>query len=149
MVPPVAGSASRTDPRQLGGHSWQGEAKIRLHLHQTSQADKYLWLLPHPALGLRDLQTTEGACSALNVAQSKRGRKKITQHPPEKQSSLIPKVSQCLQICLPYPKQYLLFHERVTRETEPSPDEHLFPAGIFSGSTQCARLSNGRLVLHT
>lgn len=55
MVPPVAGSASRMDPRQLGGHSWQQEAKTRLHSRQTPQADKYLWLLPRPASGLMDL----------------------------------------------------------------------------------------------
>lgn len=88
---------------QLGGHSWQGEAKIHLHLHQAPQADKYLWLLPRPASGLMDLQTTEEACSALNMAQSKSGRKKSIQHPPKNQSSLLSKVSQCLQICLPYP----------------------------------------------
>lgn len=103
MVPPAAGSASRSDPRQLGGHLWQGEAKIHLHLHQTPQADEYLWLLPHPASGLMDLQTTKEACSALNMAQSKCGEKKIIHHPPEKQSSLIPEVLQCLQTCLPYP----------------------------------------------
>lgn len=148
MVPPAAGSASRSDPRQLGGHLWQGEAKIHLHLHQTPQADEYLWLLPHPASGLMDLQTTKEACSALNMAQSKCGEKKNHSssswktEQPDSRGFTVPADLLALPITAsPVP------WEGHPWETEPSPDEN--PAGIFSGSTQCARLGDGRLVLNT
>lgn len=60
-----------------------------------------LWLLPRPALGLMDLQTTEVACSALNMAQTKFGRKKSFIILPKNRAAWFPRSHRaCRSACL-------------------------------------------------
>lgn len=93
-------------PTPLRRSFMEGESQNAFALAQDSPGWQITlhvrWLLQHPTAGLMDSQTTEEACSALNMAPSFQFGSKKHLASPKERGGLISKVSQCLHSSLPY-----------------------------------------------